>query len=412
MLVELRLKRTTSSFAISNWLGYQVSETQKLIMLPGPTNVPPRVMRAMMKPLIGHRGPEFKQLHAEVLGKTKKVFETNGDLFILTSSGTGATECALQNITDEGDKIIVNVNGFFSERLGEAIKAYGGEPVIINSPWGKAPQIEDFQRALKANPDAKAVACVYNETSTGVTIRCVEELGELCTDHNALLMVDAISILGGDQLPVDKWNVDICVTASQKCLMCPPGLSFISISDKAWSKMQTKKINRSYYFDLLMWRKYDEEGYTPFTPAVSLFYALNEACDMILEEGLSQRFERHRVCAQAMYDAMDAMGLGLLAEGEVRSHTVAAVKSPTGMDEGKLREIIRTKYGIGLGGSLGELKGKIFRVGIMGSVGSPEIMTTVSAIGSAACELGFNAKIPEGLEAAREALSRLPGKVN
>ncbi len=381
-------------------------------MLPGPTNVPPRVMRAMMKPLIGHRGPEFKQLHAEVLGKTKKVFETRGDLFILTSSGTGATECALQNITDDGDKVIVNVNGFFSERLSEAIRAYGGKPVIISSPWGKAPQIEDFQKALTTNPDAKAVACVYNETSTGVTIRCVEELGELCADHNALLMVDAISILGGDQLPVDKWKVDVCVTASQKCLMCPPGLSFISVSDKAWSKIQTKKVNRSYYFDLLMWKKYHEEGYTPFTPAVSLFYALSEACDMILEEGLLRRYERHRVCAEAVYDSMEAMGLGLLAEGEFRSHTVAALKSPIGMDEGKLRELIRTKYGIGLGGSLGELKGKIFRVGIMGNVGSSDIMTTVSAIGSAASELGFKAKIPEGLEAAREALARLPGKVN
>ncbi len=381
-------------------------------MLPGPTNVPPRVMRAMMKPLIGHRGPEFKQLHAEVLGKTKKVFETRGDLFILTSSGTGATECALQNITDDGDKVIVNVNGFFSERLSEAIRAYGGKPVIISSPWGKAPQIEDFQKALTTNPDAKAVACVYNETSTGVTIRCVEELGELCADHNALLMVDAISILGGDQLPVDKWKVDVCVTASQKCLMCPPGLSFISVSDKAWSKIQTKKVNRSYYFDLLMWKKYHEEGYTPFTPAVSLFYALSEACDMILEEGLLRRYERHRVCAEAVYDSMEAMGLGLLAEGEFRSHTVAALKSPIGMDEGKLRELIRTKYGIGLGGSLGELKGKIFRVGIMGNVGSSDIMTTVSAIGSAASELGFKAKISEGLEAAREALARLPGKVN
>ncbi|HEY4823322.1 MAG TPA: aminotransferase class V-fold PLP-dependent enzyme, partial [Candidatus Bathyarchaeia archaeon] len=131
-----------------------MSETQRLIMLPGPTNVPPRVMRAMLKPLIGHRGPEFKQLHAEVLEKTRNVFETKGDLFILTSSGTGATECALQNITDDGDKIIVTVNGFFSERLSEAIRAYGGKPVTINSEWGKAPKIEDFRRTLKTNPDA------------------------------------------------------------------------------------------------------------------------------------------------------------------------------------------------------------------------------------------------------------------
>ncbi len=381
-------------------------------MLPGPTNVPPRVMRAMLKPLIGHRGPEFKQIHSEVLEKTKRVFETKGDLFILTASGTGATECALQNIIDADDKIVVNVNGFFSERLGEAIKAYGAHPIEIKSPWGRAPKLGEFQAALNAHPDAKAVACVYNETSTGVTVRCLEELGEICADHDVLLMVDAISILGGDNLPVDKWNVDLCVTASQKCLMCPPGLSFISVSDKAWSKIKEKKVSRSYYFDLPMWKKYHEEGFTPFTPSVPLFYALNEACSMILEEGLAKRYERHRVCAQAVYDAMEAMGLGLLTEKDSRSHTVATINSPLGIEEGKLRELIRTKYGIDLGGSLGELKGRVFRVGIMGMVGSAEVMATISAVGSAAWELGFKAKIQEGLDVARRTLSRLPGRVN
>ncbi len=389
-----------------------MSEAQRLLMLPGPTNVPPRVMRAMLKPLIGHRGPEFKKLHGEVLEKTKKVFETGGDLYILTASGTGATECALQNMTDEGDKIIVNVNGFFSERLSEAITAYGGEPIIVNSSWGMAPRIEDFQKALKAHPDAKVVAVVYNETSTGVTARCMDKLGELCRDNDALLMVDAISILGGDELPVDKWQVDVCVTASQKCLMCPPGLSFISVSDKAWSKIQSKKAHHSYYFDLPMWKKYAQDGYTPFTPSVSLFYALNEACDMILEEGLARRYQRHHVCAQAVYDSMESMGLGLYAERESRSNTVAAIQSPPGMDDAKLRELIRTKYGIGLGGSLGQAKGKIFRIGIMGNVGPSDIMTTVSAIGSATAELGFQARISEGLESAREALSRIPGPVS
>ncbi len=381
-------------------------------MLPGPTNVPPRVMREMLKPLIGHRGPEFKKLHVEILEKIKKVFETKGDLYILTASGTGATECALQNITDNGDKIIVNVNGFFSERLSEAISAYGGQPIIVDSPWGKAPGIEDFRKSLKAHPDAKALAVVYNETSTGVTARCMDELGELCSDNGTLLMVDAISILGGDELPVDKWQVDLCVTASQKCLMCPPGLSFISVSDKAWSKIRSKKARRSYYFDLPMWKKYAEDGYTPFTPSVPLFYALNEACDMILEEGLARRYQRHRVCAQAIYDSMEAMGLSPFAEKESRSNTVAAIQAPSGIDEAKIRELIRTKYGISLGGSLGHVKGKIFRIGIMGNVGSSEIMTTASAIGSAVTELGFKAKISEGLESARETLSRVPGPVN
>ncbi len=381
-------------------------------MLPGPTNVPPRVARAMLKPLIGHRGPEFKQLHNDILEKTKRVFDTKGDVFILTSSGTGATECALQNTVDDGDKIIVTENGFFSERLTEAIRAYGGTPIVIKTPWGRSPKIEDFKKTLKDDPDAKVLAVVYNETSTGATVRCMKELGEMCARQDILLMVDAISILGGDELPVDKWNVDLCVTASQKCLMCPPGLSFVSVSDKAWDKIQKKKTHRSYYFDLLMWKKYKEEGYTPFTPSVPLFYALNEYCDMILEEGLARRFDRHRICAEAVYNSTEAMGLHLYAEKESRSHTVATIESPPGIDEGKVRELIRTKYGISLGGSLGEAKGKVFRVGIMGNVGSSEIMTTVSAIGSATAELGMKSKISEGLEAARETLARLPGRVN
>src|SRR5437879_12953850 len=159
-------------------------------MLPGPTNVPPRVMRAMLKPLIGHRGPEFKELFNKILGTTKRVFETKGDMFILTSAGTGATEAALQNITDDGDKIIVNVNGFFSERLGEAIKAYGGKPVVWGSEWGKAPRVEDFEKIVKANPDAKALAVVYNETSAVVTVRALELIGEMWGDGYMVMTVD------------------------------------------------------------------------------------------------------------------------------------------------------------------------------------------------------------------------------
>ena len=385
-----------------------MTENSRLLMLPGPTNVPPRVMRAMMRPLIGHRGPEFKELFRRVLDKTKKIFETQSDLFILTTSGTGATECALQNITDNGDKIIVNVNGFFSERLAEAVKSYGGTPVIVNSEWGKAPRFEDFKKVLKANPDAKALAVVYNETSTGTTVRSMQEIGKLCADSNVLLMVDAISILGGDQLPVDEWNVDLCVTASQKCLMCPPGLAFVTVSDKAWEKIGAKKHKSSYFLDLPMYKKFLEDGYTPFTPAVSLVYALDEASDMILEEGLEARYERHRICAEAVYNSMEALGLKLMTELESRSHTVVAVGSPPGIEEGKMRELIKTKYGIELGGSLDKWKGKMFRVGIMGNVGSPEILSTVSAIASASADLGHNGNIPATLEAARKTLSRLP----
>jgi aspartate aminotransferase-like enzyme len=369
-------------------------------------------MRAMIKPLMGHRGPDFKEVLSQAINKTKRVFQTKEDLFILTTSGTGATECALQNIIDDGDKIIVNVNGFFSERLAEAIKAYGAHPLVVNSEWGKAPRTDDFRKIIKANPDTKALAVVYNETSTGVTVRSLQEIGKLCQEEDILFIVDAISILGGDKLPVDDWSVDLCVTASQKCLMCPPGLSFVSVSQKAWEKISAKKQHRSFYLDLPMYKKYMGDGFTPFTPAVSLFYALNEACDMILEEGLPARFERHRICADAIYNSMEALGLGLMAEPESRSHTVAAIACPSGIDDGKLRELIRTKYGIDLGASLEKWKGKMFRIGIMGNVGSPEIMSTISAVASASADLGFKGKMSEALEAARKTLARLPARMN
>src|SRR5260370_18721337 len=410
---ELILKRTRPRARVSiQWLGCSVSETQKLIMLPGPTNVPPRVMRAMIKPLMGHRGPDFKEVLSQAINKTKKVFQTKEDLFILTTSGTGATECALQNIIDDGDKIIVNVNGFFSERLAEAIKAYGGHRLVVNSESGKAPRTDDFRKIIKANPDTKGLAVVYNETSTGVTVRSLQEIGKLCQEEDILFIVDAISILGGDKLPVDDWNVDMCVTASQKCLMCPPGLSFISVSQKAWEKISAKKQHRSFYLDLPMYKKYMGDGFTPFTPAVSLFYALNEACDMILEEGLPARVDRHRICADAAYNSMEPLRLWLIAEPESRSHTVAAIACPNGIDDGKLRELIRTKYGIDLGASLENWKGKMFKIEIMGNIQSPEIMSTISAVASSSADLGFKVNMSEALEAARKTLARLPASMN
>jgi aspartate aminotransferase-like enzyme len=194
--------------------------------------------------------------------------------------------------------------------------------------------------------------------------------------------------------------------------MCPPGLSFVSVSQKAWEKISAKKQHRSFYLDLPMYKKYMGDGFTPFTPAVSLFYALNEACDMILEEGLPARFDRHRICADAVYNSMEALGLGLMAEPESRSHTVAAIACPNGIDDAKLRELIRTKYGIDLGASLEKWKGKMFRIGIMGNVGSPEIMSTISAVASASADLGFKGKMSEALEAARKTLARLPARMN
>ncbi len=263
-------------------------ETKKLIMLPGPTNVPARVTNAMLRPMINHRGQEFREMHARIIQNAKYIFGTKNDLFVLSNSGTGGVESAVRNICSSGSKIIVPVNGEFSKRFLEAVNLLGGQGIEIPVELGNAVTVSQVEDVLKKNSPTAAVAVIYNETATGVTTPNLKQIGELCRKHNTLFLVDAISIQGGVELPVDEWGIDICVTGSQKCLMTPPGLALISVSPKAWEVI--RKTPRSYYFDLQLCKQFMENNETPYTPAVTLFYALDEALQMIMEEGLVARF--------------------------------------------------------------------------------------------------------------------------
>ncbi|MEM3055394.1 MAG: aminotransferase class V-fold PLP-dependent enzyme, partial [Candidatus Bathyarchaeia archaeon] len=190
---------------------------KRLIMLPGPTNVPDSVINAMLQPIINHRGADFHALYSEIEANLKYVFQTQNDVFMLTSSGTGGVECAVTNLINQGEKVIVPVFGVFSERLAEKIKRRKGVPVVLTLPWGTAPKASEIKEIVEREPEAKAIFIVYNETSTGVTVRELPQIGKIAKENNMLLVVDAVSILGGDHLPVDEWNVDVCVTGSQKC---------------------------------------------------------------------------------------------------------------------------------------------------------------------------------------------------
>ena len=369
-------------------------------MLPGPTNIPTRVANAMLRPIINHRGPEFRELHSRIIDNAKYVFGTKNDLFVLTSSGTGGVECAVRNICSPGAKIIVPVNGVFSQRFLEAVNLLGGKGIEITVEWGNAVTVEQVEDALKKNSPVTAVAIIYNETSTGVTTPNLKSIGELCHKYGALFLVDAISIQGGVPLPVDEWNVDICITGSQKCLMTPPGLALISVSPRAWDVI--RKVSRSYYFDLQLCKKFwDENKETPYTPGVTLFYALDEALQMIREEGLEARFKRHATCANAMYAAVEAMGLQVYAKREVRSTTVLAIKYPSGMDDKNLRGNLNKKFRVVVAGGMGKTKGQLFRIGVMGSVSEFEILATVTALESALIEQGHKLQPGEGVTAAR-----------
>lgn len=373
-------------------------------MLPGPTNVPDSVINAMLQPIINHRGADFHALYSEIEVNIKYVFQTKNDAFVLTSSGTGGVECAVTNLINQGEKVIVPVFGVFGERLSEKIKRRRGVPVVLTLPWGTAPKASEIKEIVEREPEAKAIFITCNETSTGVTVRELPQIGKIAKENNMLLVVDAVSILGGDHFLVDEWNIDVCITGSQKCLACPPGLALVSVSPKAWEKIG-KTENRPMYFDLLQMKEAAAKKETPFTPAISLFYALNEALRLVREEGLEKRIERHKRCAEAFYNAINALGMDSFPkEKESLSNTVIAVNVPEKVDESSVREIMREKYKVLIAGGIGKLKGKVFRIGCMGTVSQIEVMTTVNALGNALKDVGYLVNMEKGLDAARKTL--------
>jgi aspartate aminotransferase-like enzyme len=341
-----------------------------------------------------------------LIEKAKYVFQTKGDVFVLTCSGTGGVECAMGNVVKPGDKIVVPTFGLFGDRMKKAAEAYGGSVVEIPVEWGKAVEPEQIEAVMEREENVKVVGIVANETSTGVKAPRLKEIGEVTKRYGALLIVDAISILGGDHMPVDEWNIDVCVTASQKCLASLPGLALLSVSDKAWETIEANP-SIPFYFNLIDYRRYlEKRRETPFTPSVPLFYALDEALTMIIEEGLENRVKRHLKCAEAFYSSTAAMGLASFTSERYRSPTVIAVKVPEGVDDGKVRDIMREDHGVIIAGSRAErLRGLIFRIGSMGIVSRAEVERTIDALGKSLLKVGWNAKLEEAMNAARRAFA-------
>jgi aspartate aminotransferase-like enzyme len=379
-----------------------LDQERRLIMLPGPTNVPDRIMRAMMKPMINHRGPEFAALLSSISEGLKYVFETREEVFVLTSSGTGAVECAMSNTINAGDKVIVPSFGYFSERLQETVARHGGKVIDVPVEWGQAPTVDQIKEALKKEKGVKLIAIVNNETSTGVTVRNLPKIAEIAKQNDALLMADSISILGGDYLPFDKWGIDLCVTGIQKCLACPPGLALIAVSKRAWQVIGKKTAKPPYYFDLPSIREHWLRKETPTTPALSLYYALEESLKMVREEGLEKRYRRYATCARAFYEGFEAIGLTPYAAKNSRSNTVVTVKLPSGVDVGQVREIMKERYNIVISGGLGKIRQLILRVGCMGTISQAEVFTTINALENTLADLSCPVRIGAGTEAARK----------
>jgi aspartate aminotransferase-like enzyme len=375
---------------------------KQLIMLPGPTNVPDRILKAMARPMINHRGPEFRELLNGISSKVQYTFQTRNDALVLSSSGTGGVEAAFRNIISPGDKVLVPVFGIFSQRMKEIVEVCGGVPVELQSEWGSGPTPDQVREEIERE-NVKAVGLVYNETSTGTTIKGLRDISRIAKENGALMIVDAISILGGDECPVDDWKIDICITGSQKCLAAPPGVALVSVSQDAWNVVKKTKIG-SVYFNFLKMKESLEKGETPFTPAIPIFYALDEALDMLQEEGLENRIKRHALCAEAFYSGLPALGLELFTQKAFRSNMVIAVKNPQGLDDKVLLNNLRRKYRVIISGGMGKLKGSTYRIGNMGSITPDEVIATIGCMGSALIDAGIKADIGAGISAAREKL--------
>lgn len=371
------------------------------LLTPGPTPLPTEVCISQAKPIIHHRTPQFQSILKEATEGLKYVFQTTGDVFILTSSGTGAMEAAVVNLLSPADTVLIVEGGKFGERWTEICAAYGIKTEVIKVPWGKAVHPKDIETKLKSGPGIKAVFTTLCETSTGVT-NDIEAIGKVVKNYNAVLVVDAISGLGAIDLKTDAWSVDICVSGSQKGLMLPPGLAFISVSEKAWNKIGSSKCPK-YYLDLKSAKKALEKTDTPFTPAISLVIALNEALKMIKEDGLENIFSRHKKLAQAVRAAVTALGLGLFAP-EAASDVVTAANVPEGIDGEKLVKVMRDTYGVTIAGGQAELKGKILRIAHMGYIGEFDIILGISCLEKVLYQMGYKFALGSGLKAAQEKL--------
>lgn len=352
----------------------------RLLLGPGPSMVHPRVLRALATPPVGHLDPDFLAIMNEVQELLRAVFETDNRL-TLPVSGTGSAgmEAALCNFIEPGDPVLVCVNGYFGERMIDMATRYGADVRRIDVAWGDVFSASQVDEALRAHP-AKLVAIVHAETSTGA-LQPLEEVAEVVHRHGALFLVDAVTSLGGVSVGVDQVGIDICYSGTQKCLSCPPGLAPLTVSPRAEEALKARRSRvTSWYLDLTMVQQYwGAERTYHHTAPINMNYALREALRLVVEEGLQQRFERHRANAQMLWDGLAELGLKPHVPESHRLPTLTTVVVPEGVDEAAVRARLLKEYNIEIAGGLGALKGKVWRIGLMGHSSRPENVLTLLA---------------------------------
>jgi aspartate aminotransferase-like enzyme len=360
------------------------------LRIPGPTPLPEEVLQAMTKQMINHRGMEFGQMLGGVTDKLKQLFQTKGDVFLLTASGTGGLEAAIVNMLSPGDKVLSVSVGVFGERFATIAQQFGAEVIPLRFEWGKPADPDAVRKALQAEPKIKAVLVTHNETSTGLT----NDLGSISSavkEFDKLLLVDAISGLGSINLPVDDWQIDVAVTGSQKGWMAPPGLAMVSVSQDAWKANAQAKIPR-FYWDFAKAKSYLEDKptpQTPWTPAVSAVFALSVSLEMMLKEGLPNIIARHIRVGQTARTGVKSLGLSLFPDENYASNTITAVSASNGLDVGKMRKILREEHKTIVAGGQQTLDGKIFRIGHLGWVNEDDVKAVISALKVVLPQAGF-----------------------
>ncbi|HSN05206.1 MAG TPA: alanine--glyoxylate aminotransferase family protein [Nitrospira sp.] len=383
---------------------------KRLLLGPGPSMVHPRVLQALATPLIGHLDPAFLAIMNDIQARLRPLFSTS-NRFTIALSGTGSAgmEAAIVNVVEPGDVVIVGVNGVFGTRLATVIERCGGKAVRVEAPWGQVIPPDMIEAALRRTGPVKAVALVHAETSTGAW-QPIEPVGRLCRDHDTLLIVDAVTSLGGVPVEVDQWGIDVCYSGTQKCLSCPPGLAPLTVSARALDRIARRRTPcQSWYLDLSLIADYWAEGTRAYhhTAPVSMLYALHEALCLIEEEGLPARFARHRLHSAALVAGLTELGLTPLPPDEHRLPMLTCVTVPPRIDEAAVRQQLLQTFGIEIGGGLGPLKGTVWRVGLMGeSCTEANVLTFLNAVEELFIRSGRLSTPGHALQAATRVYSR------
>ena len=380
---------------------YERFQPPKRILLgPGPSPVDDRILSAMAAPVLGHLDPLFLQCMDDVQALLRYVFETENRVTIpISATGSAGMEAALVNVIEPGDEVVVCINGVFGERMRDIVERAGARPIVVEAKWGEAIDKEKIESALKSSAQPRALSIVHAETSTGV-LQDLSGLAEMAHEHGALLIVDAVTSLGGHPVGIDRNGIDICYSGTQKCLGAPPGLSPITFNERALDRIRSRKSKvQSWYLDITMVERYwgDDRTYHRTAP-ISMNYALREALRLIYEEGLEARWRRHELNHRALVAGVEAMGLSMAVAPDKRLWSLNAVSVPEGVDDARVRTRLLDEN-IEIGGGLGPLKGKIWRIGLMGSGSTREnVLLVLDALHRALNAEGY--ECPSGVAAA------------